>query len=103
MTSSKDVESHTSSSNIFLDIGFLPEQAATLLIRSNLTKDLQQLLRERRYSPARAAKILGVSQRRVNDVLRSRIDRLSIDALVKMLGRLGVEFELSFGPAAQVG
>lgn len=98
-----DTESQPSSDNIYLDIGFPPEKAAVLLIRSNLMNDLEQLLRERRYSPARAAKVLGVSQRRANDVLRSRIDRLSIDALVKMLARLGVEFEVIFGPAARGG
>jgi len=39
---------------------------------------------------AEAADLLGVTQPRVSDLMRGRIDLFSIDTLIDMLGRLGI-------------
>jgi predicted XRE-type DNA-binding protein len=87
---SKDDVIHRSSGNVFKDLGFPPAQAAHLLIRTDLMIQLEKILKERSLTQAKAATLLGVSQPRVSDLVRGRVDLFSIDTLVDMLARLGV-------------
>lgn len=79
-----------SSGNVFRDLGFSREEAEHLLIRSDLMIAVQKALQRRAVKQAEAAKILGVTQPRVSDLLRGRIDLFSTDALIDMLARLGI-------------
>ncbi len=83
-----------SSGNVFQDLGFPPAEAAHLLIRTDLMIDIRRILKERRLTQAQAAKVLGVSQPRVSDLIRCRIELFSIDTLVEFLARLGVAVTL---------
>ena len=47
-----------------------------------------------------AARALGVGQPRLNDLLRGKIDKFSLDALVNMLGHAGMRVELKVKKAA---
>lgn len=78
------------SGNVFLDVGFPPEEAAHLLIRTDLMIELNRVLAARALTQTRAAKLLGVSQPRVSALRRGKVGQFSIDALVEMLARLGV-------------
>ena len=90
----KEERIHRSSGNVFTDLGFPPEEAAHLLIRSDLMIQLESILKERGLTQAKAAKLLGVSQPRISDVVRGRSELFSIDTLVDMLARLGVSVTL---------
>jgi predicted XRE-type DNA-binding protein len=79
-----------SSGNVFRDVGFSREESAHLLVRSDLLIQLQKRLESRGLKQAEAAKILRVTEPRVSDLLRGRIDLFSTDALIDMLARLGV-------------
>ena len=79
-----------SSGNVFADIGFPPEEAAHLLIRADLMGQVRTLIAARGLTQKAAAKALGVTQPRVSDLVRGRIDLFSIDTLVEMLTRLDV-------------
>ncbi len=79
-----------SSGNVFRDLGFSTEEAEHLLIRADLLIELQKAIATRRLTQAKAAKILRVTQPRVSDLLRGRIDLFSTDTLIDMLARLGV-------------
>jgi predicted XRE-type DNA-binding protein len=59
----------------------------------------EQLIKKRRLTQARAAKLLGVTQPRVSDLMRGKIELFSIDTLVEMLGRLGVSVTFTTKPA----
>ena len=83
-----------SSGNVFRDLGFSREEAEHLLIRSDLMIAVQRALERRGVKQADAAKILGVTQPRVSDLLRGRIDLFSSDALIDMLARLGIRVRL---------
>lgn len=61
---------------------------------------IEHVIRDRRLTQARAAKLLGVSQPRVSDVVRGRVEKFTIDALVEMLARAGVRLDLVRLPAA---
>lgn len=79
-----------STGNVFRDLGFSPEEAENLRLRADLMIQLTKLLQTRGVTQAKAARLLGVSQPRISDLVRGKIDRFSIDSLVEMLGRAGV-------------
>jgi predicted XRE-type DNA-binding protein len=87
-----------SSGNIFRDLGFPPDEAEHLVVRSDLMITLQKLIASRGLKQAEVAKILRVTQPRVSDLLRGRIDLFSTDALIDMLARLGVGVRLVLKP-----
>jgi predicted XRE-type DNA-binding protein len=60
--------------------------------------EIQQVISTRRLKQAAAAKLLGVSQPRISDLMRGRIDLFSIDTLIDMLARLGVRVKLVVQP-----
>jgi len=54
-----------SSGNVFIDLGYSPDEAAILQMRADLMADLRKFIKTRRLTQAKAAEILGVSQSRV--------------------------------------
>jgi predicted XRE-type DNA-binding protein len=85
---------------VFADLGFRKDEAEHLLVRSSLMTELLRLIQRRRLTQAAAARLLGVSQPRISDLARGKIDRFSIDALVEMLGRAGQKVVVTVRPAA---
>lgn len=88
-----------SSGNVFRDLGFSEEEAEHLKIRSDLMIQLQKVIASRGLKQAQAAKILRVTQPRVSDLLRGRIDLFSTDALIDMLARLGIQVNVILKPS----
>ena len=78
-----------STGNVFRDLGFSVEEAENLRIRADLMIQLTKLIEARGLTQAAAAKLLGVTQPRISDLVRGKIDRFSIDTLVEMLGHTG--------------
>ena len=89
-----------SSGNVFRDLGFPREESEHLMVRSDLMIAVQKALERRALKQAEAAKILGVTQPRVSDLLRGRIDLFSTDALIDMLARLGIRVRFVLSPRA---
>jgi predicted XRE-type DNA-binding protein len=85
-----------SSGNVFKDVGFPDDEAEHLRVRADLLIQIQQALKVRGLKQAEAAKLLGVTQPRVSDLVRGRIDLFSVDSLIDMLARLGVRVRLAF-------
>lgn len=73
-----------------------PEQAANLQARAELMQQIAAIVKENSWTQAEAASHCGVTQPRINDLLRGRVSRFSLDALVNMATALGrrVHFEL---------
>jgi predicted XRE-type DNA-binding protein len=88
-----------SSGNVFRDLGFPPGEAEHLIVRSDLMIKLQKLIASRHLTQSEVAKILRVTQPRVSDLLRGRIDLFSTDALIDMLARLGVRVRIVLKPS----
>ncbi|GMR03593.1 MAG: helix-turn-helix domain-containing protein [Gammaproteobacteria bacterium] len=65
------------------------EASANMRVRTDLMIEVQRYVNESGLTQLQAAKQLGVTQPRLNDVLRGRIDKFSVDALVNMLARVG--------------
>ena len=83
-----------SSGNVFRDVGFPDDEAEHLRVRADLVIQIQQALKVRGLTQAEAAKLLGVTQPRVSDLVRGRIDLFSVDSLIDMLARLGVRVKV---------
>ncbi len=88
-----------STGNVFRDLGFSVEEAEHLRIRSDLLIELQKTIGKRRLKQAEAARLLGVTQPRVSDLMRGRIDLFSTDTLIDMLTRLGTRVRFVIRPS----
>lgn len=88
------VKVRRSSGNVFRDLGFSLEEAENLKMRTDLMIQLSKLIQARRLTQAGAADLFGVTQPRVSDLVRGKINRFSIDTLVAMLGHAGVRIRL---------
>jgi predicted XRE-type DNA-binding protein len=87
-----------STGNVFRDLGFSKEESEHLLVRADLLIQVQKAIMSRGLKQAECAKVLRVTQPRVSDLLRGRIDLFSTDALIDMLARLGVGVRLVVKP-----
>src|SRR5215470_17054385 len=82
---------HRSSGNVFRDLGFADDEAENLRVRADLMISLSKLIEDRGLTQAQAAKLLGVTQPRVSDLIRGKIQLFSVDSLIEMLGHAGVQ------------
>lgn len=83
-----------SSGNVFEDLGFGAAESANLKLRAQLMRELETLIHNRRLTQSDAAELLGIHQSRVSDLVRGKIDRFSIDMLVKLLAKAGRQIEI---------
>ena len=73
-----------------------PEQAENLKLRAALMTALKDRLAQSGVSQAQAAELFGVTQPRLSDLVRGKIDRFRLDALVNMATAAGLRVELRF-------
>ena len=90
-----------STGNVFRDLGFRREEVEHLLVRADLLIQVQKLIASRRLRQREAAAILRISQSRVSDLVRGRIDLFSTDMLIDMLVCLGARVRLAVKPDRQ--
>ena len=76
-----------------------PEQAANLRARAELMQKIAARLHEHEWTQAEAARRCGVTQPRINDLLRGRVSRFSLDALVNIATALGCRVRLDLEAA----
>lgn len=99
MASSKDKTAKGSTdtyASVWDALADTPEQAANLRARSELMRQIAKVIKASGWTQVDAATRCGITQPRVNDLLRGRVSRFSIDALVNIATALGrtVHFEL---------
>ncbi|NMQ21450.1 XRE family transcriptional regulator [Candidatus Competibacter phosphatis] len=74
--------------NVWDALADTPQEAANLKVRSELMSQIAALVRERGWTQVEAARRCGVTQPRLNDLLRGRLSRFSLDALVNIAAAL---------------
>ena len=84
-----------SSGNVFEDLGFSKEEAENLKVRSVLMAGIRRIIEAERITQSEAAERLGVTQPRISDLVRGKIELFSIDALINMLAAAGYHVEIS--------
>lgn len=77
-----------------------PEAAQNMKLRSGLMMALKNHLLKADMSQAEAAKLFGVTQPRVSDLMRGKIDLFGLDALVNMAASAGMHVEMQITAAA---
>jgi predicted XRE-type DNA-binding protein len=83
-----------SSGNVFRDLGFAPKEAESLRLRAELMVELTHVIHSRMLTQNSAAKLFGVTQPRISDLVRGKIDLFSIETLVDMLTRAGIRVRI---------
>jgi predicted XRE-type DNA-binding protein len=79
----------TTFTSVWDAIADTPAEAANLGVRAELMSKIAAMIEESEWTQAEAAKRCVVTQPRINDLLRGRISRFSIDALVNIASALG--------------
>ena len=82
------------SGNIFRDLGFDKAEAENLKMRSQLMMRIEDFYRRSGMTQGAAAKALGITQPRLNALLKGRIGQFSLDALVNIATRAGLDVRL---------
>jgi predicted XRE-type DNA-binding protein len=83
-----------SSGNVFRDLGFGSKEAESLRLRAELMVEIRRLIHARKLTQRSAAGLFGVTQPRISDLTRGKIDLFSLDSLVDMLARAGLRVHL---------
>lgn len=89
-----------SSGNVFRDMGFSKAEAENLRLRSELMRQIDAHFRESGMTQALAAKALGLTQPRLNALLKGRLHLFSLDALVNIASNAGMNVRLVVKKAA---
>jgi predicted XRE-type DNA-binding protein len=71
-----------------------PGDAENMKVRSDLMIFLTELIRSRRLTQKAAAKLFGVTQPRISDLMRGKINLFAIDGLINMLATAGMRIEV---------
>jgi predicted XRE-type DNA-binding protein len=87
-----------SSGNVFDDLGFEGGEAENLRLRARLMAPLERYVRERGITQAEAGEELGTTQARICELMNGKIQAFSIDALINMLSRAGLEVDVDVRP-----
>lgn len=75
------------------------EEAANLKVRAELMRKIAALIQESGWTQTAAAERCGITQPRMNDLLRGRISRFSLDALVNVASALGQQVHIELQAA----
>jgi len=81
--------------NIFKDFGFSQEESDKLMIKSNLMIEVRNFIKDNGMTQAQAAELMSVTRLRISDVMRGKIDKFTIDALVDMLSKAGLQVAIT--------
>jgi predicted XRE-type DNA-binding protein len=76
--------------NIFLAMGFEPEDAMVQAVRADLADAIAALLDERDLTQVEASELLGLPQGVVSNIVRGRVEHLSIERLMRAMVRAGI-------------
>lgn len=88
------------SGNVFADLDFPPEEAQNLILRAELINQIEDYVVNSGITQQQSAKKLGVTQPRLNLLLKGKINEFSIDALVNMAAKAGMQVEIKVQRAA---
>ena len=78
-----------SSGNVFADLGYSPDEAAILKMRADLMADLRKYIATKKLTQNEAAKIFGVSQSRVSDLITGKWEKFSLEMLITLATKAG--------------
>lgn len=84
-------------SNVFEQIGFSPEEAASLKMKSELHSQIVKTIKKREYTQADLQKCLDESQPRVSDLMTGKTSKFSLETLISYAETLGLHPQILVG------
>jgi len=94
-----DIPFEKGSGNVFADLGFSPEEAAELSVKSALIREIGETIQSRKLTQQEAAKLCGTDQPTLSKILRGRMESVTIDRLAAWLIGLGRTVEIRVRPS----
>jgi predicted XRE-type DNA-binding protein len=88
------------SDNVFRDLGFPEGEAQNLLLRADLVMHIRKVIEKLGITQAEAAKRASITQPRMNDLVKGRTEKFTLDAMVNVAAQLGYVVKLSLKKAA---
>jgi predicted XRE-type DNA-binding protein len=95
LSSTPDISITRGSSDVFADLGFGPEAAANLRIKSELMLSLRKLMQANDWSIEQAAQILKTSELTVQSLKSGHIAEFTIDQLIGLIAHAGLDVTVS--------
>jgi predicted XRE-type DNA-binding protein len=95
------IEIEESSGNVFADLG-LPD-ADELLVKGQLAMKIEEIIKSRRWTQMRAAKVLGVPQPKLSKMLRGQFQGISQAKMIECLNLLGRDVQIVVSPPRRTG
>lgn len=86
--------------NVFEALEDDPAVADNLRLRAEMMNKLHNYIEQQGITQEEAGRLMGITQPRVSDLVRGKVDRFTIDMLVNMLARVGIHVELVIKQAA---
>lgn len=86
------------SSNVFEDLGFVPEEAANLKIRADLMLTLRQYIETQGWTLENTAQFFNQTSDRIKDLISGEIDEFTIEQLVTLLLKVGFQVKVEVLP-----
>jgi predicted XRE-type DNA-binding protein len=90
-----ELRSVVGSDNVFRDLGFPEAEAQNMMLRGNLVIHIRKIIDKLGITQAEAAKRVGITQPRMNDLIKNRTHKFTLDALVNVAAQLGYAVKLS--------
>jgi predicted XRE-type DNA-binding protein len=100
-TDRDDTTVEVGSGNVFADLGF--PDAEEMLVKAQLVHEIDRIVTGRRLKQAQVAKLLGIEQPDVSNLLRGRMRGYSVDRLLRFLAALDQDVEITIRPAQCAG
>lgn len=92
-----DTTVEVGSGNVFADLGF--PDAEEMLVKSTLVHKIDRIVRDRGLTQVETAKLLGIEQPDVSNLLRGRMRGYSVDRLLRFLATLDQDIQITIKPA----
>ena len=83
-----------SSGNVFLDLEFPSHEASVMLLRAQLAEALRSWMERGEATQAQAAKRLGITQPRMSEIVRGKVELMSLDYLAGLCAKAGLDVGL---------
>ena len=96
----KKLNTVVGSDNVFRDLGFPEGEAQNLLLRADLVIHIRKVIEKLGITQAEAAKRASITQPRMNDLVKGRTEKFTLDAMVNVAAQLGYIVKLSLKKAA---
>lgn len=94
MREAQPIKVNQGSDNVFADLGFDAAEAANLQVRADLMLDLRHYIQAQGWTQEQAAAFFGETQPRISNLMKGEISRFSVDKLLIMLRRAGMQVKV---------